>query len=390
MTAVDFVITNPTHHLATVEPVARRLVEAGHDCRILSLCEVRGLSSPPDNIPRVPLIRVVPRFRRVKPGSTRDPGQVRRSLKRRIARRLVWHSMVGPSLRRVLRVRRPDVVAVCNDIAYPYVPLLAILRRRSIPTVLLQEGIRFPLPVGATVEPYGTGGTTAIAAWGPASAEYLVAQGVPEKRVHVTGSPRHDAVTPEAFVAAATELRARLGGSARVAILTNPVDSQGLCRTDEKYQVVVDLAETLAPLAAEANLRLVVKPHGGEDAEAYRRLMAGTALADRVTVETSLPLYPLLAAVDGVIVLVSTVGLEALLLGASLGVLAIPGCGYLHDYVAEGVGVPVARGEELSAVRSLLAEPVAADVRRRYLDRHLAHRGAAAQRVAELMLEVAR
>ncbi len=90
----------------------------------------------------------------------------------------------------------PDVVVVPNDAAFPYDRIAAAAARRGLPLVLVQEGIRFPLPVETGQDAYGLGGADVLAAWGEASADYFRQRGVPGERIVVTGNPRFAETRP--------------------------------------------------------------------------------------------------------------------------------------------------------------------------------------------------
>jgi hypothetical protein len=100
------------------------------------------------------------------------------------------------------------------------------------------------------------------------------------------------------------------------------------------------------------------------------------------------PLYPLLALAGAAVVLASTVGLEALMFGVPLGVLEIPGAGWVHDYVAAGAGVALSVGERLEEqvgkLMSTWRESSSAAVQA-YLAHHLAERRDATTRVVEVI-----
>jgi hypothetical protein len=86
----------------------------------------------------------------------------------------------------------------------------------------------------------------------------------------------------------------------------------------------------------------------------------------------------------------TTAGLEAVLLGVPLGVVDIPGVGYLHDFVTGGAAVPLGWSEPMAdQVDRLLAskgrdQPAV----QRYLDRTLARRRGATAAVIDLAEEV--
>jgi len=200
--SVAFVFTNPGHHLAMMSPVERELARRGVACRMISLAEFRGFDTPSDD-PR--LVRAIPfNPRRRRAGAAPAPGagsgsasaeaEAAPSLATRLrrvelARLAVWQ-VLRLRMRQLLRGAR--VVVVPNDMVYPYRQLVEDVHARGGKTVLMQEGIRFPLPNGYTGPVYGSAGAAAICAWGEGSRDYFVASRVPERSIEVTGSPRLD------------------------------------------------------------------------------------------------------------------------------------------------------------------------------------------------------
>lgn len=393
MPSADFFITSDRHHVAAALPVMERLAASGYRLRVISLCEVRGLTTP--NAPFEPLgsevLRVLPLNPRPSPASGRQRrGSAAGALTgtaRRAARTLAWHLVLGPRLRRCLR-RAGEVAVLPNDAAYPYDRIAALLGRRRIPFVLLQEGIRFPL-VG-TPDRYGTGGAAAIAAWGEASAEHFRGQGVDPTTVHLTGSPRLDVILSRDWEPEARRLRQEHDlGETNLLLASNPIDDQGFVDTAGKLQLVRRFVDGLKPLLAEPGFRLVVKLHSRESPEDFRAALAEVAGSQRIRILSGVPLYPLLASVDAAVVLASTVGLEALCFGVPLAVLEIPGAGFVYDYVDSGAarGLCLDRPME-PQMRELLSSGPAAGAEA-FLERNLRFRTNAAQRVAELVDRVA-
>lgn len=384
MPRVDFVLSNPRHHAAMLLPVAERLAaRPGWSCRVLSLCELRGLSSPsPPAGGDVPVERLVPL--RLRPPSALPAGAsgVAGGVSRRRvwARAALWYTLLAPALAGRLR-RPPGAVVLPNDAAFPYDRLAARLRRAGVPFVLVQEGVRFPLPA-AEGDAYGCGGAAAVAAWGEASAEFFRRQGVPPERVHSTGTPRFDGVAGE---------RPGPAPGGPLLLVTNPIDDQGFCSTADKLALVGRFAAAVAPLlAAEPELRLVVKLHARESAARYAGPLAPAAATGRLEVVTDAPLHPLLAGARAAVVLASTVGLEALLFGLPLGVLEVPGHGFVFDYVASGAARGLAWERPMTPqVAALLRERGRGPAAERYVEQALAGGDDATGRVADLVARVA-
>jgi hypothetical protein len=395
---ISFVYSNPRHHAEMMAPVMAELALRGASVRAISLAELRGFATgslPGAGLDEVEVHRVVPLGLRKDPsmgasfGTTEGSGKARSV--RRAAQLAVWGTWLAPRLAWLLR--GSDAVVVPNDAAYPYRELARLVRLLRMPLVLMQEGIRFPLPGVREADAYGRGGAAVVCAWGQASAEYFRGQGAPPESIHVTGNPRFDRFDPAAWREQGAALLASLGiARPPLLYLSNPIDDQGFCTTREKMDLFRRFADGAAGALAAKGRHLVVKLHPREDVEAFRRAARESGAAARTHVlSLEHSLFAALAGAGAAVVLASTVGLEALLFDLPLGVLEVPGAGFVFDYVQGGA----ARGLRLEAglgdaVAELLAEGEArAPVPSIYLERHLAHRGSAARRVAGLIEEVA-
>lgn len=361
------------------QPVAAALAFRGVRCRILSLCEFRGLKTPAE-APPAELCQVVPmRFRSPSSslpttGSSRTAG---RGLKP-LAKGAAWSLLLERPLRRRWRSAWPDLVVLPNDAAYPYDRIVALLGRLDIPFVLLQEGIRFPLPGVTEEDAYGRGDANAIAAWGESSAAYFRATGVHHDAIHVTGSPRFDHLVAD---------RPALADEGPLVLLSNPIDDQGFCTKVGKLDLLEEFARGAAPLFEDPTFRLVIKLHAREDPEEVRQRLSDVPHTQRIEVTVDAPLHDLLRSARGAVVLASTVGLEALLLGVPLAVLEIPHHGFVFDYVESGGAYGLSRRRELATqVREWLADPPTAAT---YIDQALAHHGRADEEVASLIERLA-
>jgi hypothetical protein len=380
---VAFVYSNPRHHVEMMAPVARRLIAGGTAARLVSMAEVRGFATAA--VPGLEVVRAVPTRLRQNPSAGAASGPVGTgSPLRAVARSAVWHGALRPLLH--WHLRDADVVVVPNDAVYPYRELVRWLHTRGTPYVLMQEGIRFPLPSEQDDGTYGMGGAAAVCAWGEASAAHFRRVGVPAERVHVTGTPRWDTVTPAAWTARGEALRARLGLDREPLLyLSNPIDDQGFCSSEAKLELFRRFARAAAPALVAADRAIVVKLHPREDVAAYRAAAAGVADAVRAIVVDDAAIFEVLAAGAAAIVLASTVGLEALTFGLPVGVLAIPGHGHVFDYVSGGGALGLDVDRDLApAVTELLARrdrPPLPEVAR-YLELHMANRGEATARVA--------
>ena len=248
---IDFIISNPGHHAGMMKPVIARLIEEGHyRARLLSLCEFRGLDSPVGmfKIPGVEFIRLVPfQFRSPSSGG-QQTGASSQQWGRRLARKVSWELLLHWRLKRLFG-QRPELVVLPNDAAFPYDLIAGLLNSANIPFVLMQEGIRFPLPGSAEGDAYGLGGAAAIAAWGEGSAAYFRSRGVPGERVVPTGNPRFDDLPQMECTAEAEDLRRSLELRDKTLLLmSNPIDDQGFCTTQEKYDLIGRFIDDILPL----------------------------------------------------------------------------------------------------------------------------------------------
>jgi len=279
-----------------------------------------------------------------------------------------------------------------NDAAFPYDHIVSQLREGRVPFILLQEGIRFPLPGTEPNRAYGTGGAEAIAAWGAASAEYFRSVGAAADRVFLTGNPRFDGLKATNWSKVGAELKSRLGLRGEcLLLLSNPIDDLGFCSRREKLALIRSFVASIRPRLDGGDLTLLLRLHGSESEDAILCALQPLGLGERVRVVTGSALYSLLSIASGAVIMASTVGLEALLLGVPLAVLRIPRVGYVHDYVSAGAGLPVdpdapspgAIDELLAAWHASSREKVAA-----YVSRHLSHREDSTERVVGVITRV--
>ena len=372
---VSFVFTNPRHHLDAMGPVAEALRARGVDAQLISLAELRGFRTPKEQA-----VRALPPFRK-SPSVGRGMGSSA-SDGMSLGQSVLWSAALRPRLKWLLR--GSQAVVVPNDTAWPYGPLCAAMRRRERPFFLMQEGIRFPLPgESGRGEAYGGAGATGVCVWGEASAEHFRTVAPPESVV-VTGTPRFDALDPERHGEAARSWLAQLGlERPPVVFLSNPIDDMGFCSNQEKMDLFESFLRTAAPLLRERGHSVVAKLHPSEDLAAFR------ATADRVdgidVHVVDAPLTTVLAGARAAVVLASTVGLEAMMFEVPVGVLALPRYGHVFEYVSRGAAVAL-EAENAAGLSELLDSPPGTNVVRGFVERHVAHRGHSADRVAECII----
>lgn len=382
MAQLTFVITNNSHHYAMMRPLAQAMAGRGHGIRMLSFCEFRGLRTPVAEmeadgftVRRVPPMKIRP-----SPKVTEGVLSVVAPTSRSHIHTLAWHGL----LRHFARVGQPDLVIVPNDSVFPCNYLCERLKRQGIPFLLIQEGIRFPLPCEEKVA-YGTAGGD-VACWGEGSADYFASMGAAREQLHVTGNPRYDPIVRIDWKAEAEQLR-RSGvlPERYVLFAANPVNTQGLCSEEAKLDSFRRFVTQALPVLDQAGLTLAVKLHGSEREDSYREAVG--ELASRLRFLREGGIHAVLAGSEAVVVWASTVGLEGLLHGANLAVMETPGNGHVFDYVERGAGFPLFAERPLAPqVQAWLAPD---EARRKagaaYVDRHLACRGEAVPRTVELI-----
>jgi hypothetical protein len=281
-------------------------------------------------------------------------------------------------------------VILFNDAAYPYNRICKFLRKKRIPFLLIQEGIRFEAAENAVegALKQGKGGATAIAAFGESSAEFFRKQGAPWQSIHLTGNPRFDELSSLDFQSKVRQMRRELNlGTRNLLFLSNPIEFHGYCSTESKLRLVRDFVLGIDPLFADEGFRLVFKLHGQENPGDFLAAASPSPHSSQIVMASDRDLYTLLSLSDAAVIFGTTAGLEALLLGVPLGVIEIPGVGFLHDYVREGAAIPLRWSMPMSEQVAQLLDlkgryQPSVD---RYLDRALASRSDATERILELV-----
>jgi hypothetical protein len=382
---IDYFISNRRHHWQVVSRVSRIMAERGHDGRVLSLCEVRGEITPPAVTDEVPVVPVIGKVASV--GRRGVVKSSRNGRARRILRKAAWYGRLAPKLEWQLRRRRPDIVVLPNDLAYPFDRIVDMLDRLGIRWVLYQEGILFPLPP-SDLRPYGAGGADAIAAWGTDAADYFTGNaGAPSHTVHAVGSPRHDDFSREAFEADAERLRHEVpDGFKLITFFGTTVDKPGgHCSSAEKLESIQQFVDSLVPLMETHPFKLWVKPHAGENAQEYQDILQRSAIAEHAELRTDLLTFPAVLASDAVIMNGSSIGVEALLLGARVGCIPVPRTGYPFDYGTSKAYVQIPATDGADAIRELLTTSADEEIVTANLEKHFANRPHAAEAMATML-----
>ena len=380
---ISFVLSNPGHHAEIMIPVVRHLQAEGHACQVISIAELRGLVTPAWDIPGAKVRKLMPVRRPIDPPRPSIHKQRPKIDVRGVVQQATWTFGIGPRLRWLLRGSR--AVVVPNDAVFPYLQLVRSLQARQVPFVLVQEGIRFKVPVDDQVR-YGKNGAKRVCVWGTGSAEYFDSIGVPTSSLCVTGNPRFDQLDAARWKAEGQTVLASLGiDKAPLLFLSNPLETLGYGTVDFELDLFATFLREVGPVLARHDLPLVVKLHSYEDPEEFRAVAARTGTP--VIVATKVSLFSLLACARASVVTASTAGLEAMVFGNPLGVLQIPGHGFAFEYVDRGAAVAIAPGTIARDVEMLLsANATREDRARAFIERHLANRGNASERMSQAIL----
>ena len=393
MPHVDFLITNPKHHIEAALPVIKKLAvpSYGYRCRVVSLCEFRGFPTPTDRFAaaNIPVVRVVP-FQFRSPSASLPGGRDgREGWLPSLVRTLVW-KLLALRLYQLFKTHRPDLVVLPNDSAYPNNRICMLLHSLGIPFMLMQEGIRFPLPGVEQADAYGRGGAVAVAAWGAASAAYFKTQGVAETNIKRTGSPRFDSLRAVDWHAEAATLKAELGWKRPVLLLlSNPIDDQGFCTTQEKLDLVARFIEAAAPVLDAHGLDLAIKLHPRESVERFQDVADRVAGGPNIYILQQVSLYALFPLAKAAVVMASTTGLEALMMEVPLGVLEMPGTGFVYDYVSSGAAMGLRLDEQMPGqLATLLQQEGTNGQAKAYLAYNFSHLGQSAEAVCDVIRQI--
>jgi hypothetical protein len=242
------------------------------------------------------------------------------------------------------------------------------------------------------VQLQGRGGATAIAAFGESSAEFFRERGVIPDRIHLTGNPRFDQIRTSEVVQKSRQIRSELDlGERNLLFLSNPIEFFGHCSLEDKLHLVRRFVEEIAPLFADPEFRLIFKLHSHENPKDFYDAADVSEHIDRIIVASEYELYPLFCLSTAAVMFGTTAGLEALLFGVPLGVLEIPGVGFLHDYVSAGAADGLRWEESIpdQVIHLMERKGTIEPSVERYLDRTLAVREGATERIGLLIESMA-
>ncbi len=361
-------------------PVLTELLARGYRVRLISLCELRRMNTPDTRQLAIPAVRLFPfTFRSLTTSFGSSGIGDNQSVFRNFLRFLLWFFVLRPNLVKAVRIY-PAVSIVPNDVAFPFNYICRYLTSRKIPFLLMQEGIRFPLPNERGGKVYGSNGAKVILAWGEKSAAFFRSLGL---KAQVSGCPRYDAILKTDFTAELKKIDSELcPGDFNILFASNPIDDQGFCTTEEKlrlFEKFLLFARSRFPGQTKIFLRL----HPRENPALFRAVVQKLDFSGFVVEAQPYSLFALFRRTQLTVIFASTIGLEALMFGVNLCVIKIPHHGYVFDYVSSGVAIPL----DLDNPSGFEWLSIPENARQDYWQGYLAFAGHAAVRTAELIEE---
>jgi hypothetical protein len=230
----------------------------------------------------------------------------------------------------LLKTQKPDLVVVGDDRALSCRSHVLLAKQGGIPVLEVQHGIMRPFfPIAPAV-------SDSIAAGGAYYGEVYVKYGADQGSVVVTGWPKFDS-----YAGRAGRLEAREGTVRTVLFATQP-DYR------EKNLEVIDYLGRY--FRDRQDIRVVVKTHPAESRDLYREV-AGNFPAISI-IEEKVDLLDLLDRCDLLVMIDSTIGLEAVMRGVPLICLAgrSPTNYFVDEQVAVGIGETAGLGPAIEKI----------------------------------------
>ena len=294
--------------------------------------------------------------------------------------------------RHILESHRPALI-ISPDVADPRTRIYTLLcRQMGIPCMEVQFG-----PIGGEGIEIEWQFLTAdkVAVWGKTSKEAMLKHGIPEEKIIITGSPRHDCLVnvPEA---AAKEMRAKLGVPEKSAMVL--LASAYQLKTYNEYsnpEILRSMKRAVFEAANTPGIFLVVKPHPLESVRETRALSGKNK--NIIFVSQKSDIRELTKICDAFVSFGSTATADALIAGKPVICPVFPGWIWSELFTNTGTTlVPTSAAEVLKVFR-LVANGTHEGVRaklepaRQNFLAHWVYRadGLATERVAKVALQMA-
>jgi hypothetical protein len=303
----------------------------------------------------------------------------------------VYASFILPDIiavaRHILTVHRPAII-VSPDVAHPRTRAFTqIGAALGIPTVELQFGA-----CGSEAVEWRFFKASIAAVWGEQSKEVLLSHGVPPEKIHVTGSPRHDAlfgVTDREV----KEFRERFSVP-----LENRTVVFGSTYSLKEHNSAAEIAAltamkmaVVAAVDATPGVSLIVKPHPLEDVSQMQALATNNSRV--LFAKPGEDIRSLTRVCDVFFTLGSASTLDGLILGKPTVCLAFPDWNFGELFVRTGAVMVLRSQSEVISAMGQIARDGGVQIlrrheepRRRFLASWISNEGVGAtRRVVDLL-----
>lgn len=394
MKRIHFYISNSNHHWQMFKPVMKELRNIENiELMLVSLCEFRRMTTPIDELEKLNIPYFLLRGLKFK-GSSTSTGKKHiggnQSIIRNILREVIWSFWLLPSLLKSNK-QKPDLVVIPNDVAYPFNKICSWFKKKNIPFILFQEGIRFPLPNEEGQTEYGRNHSRYIFAWGEKSGEYFKNLSIGNTQIFLGGNPRFDGMIKCDYSTEVLRIREnKLYGNKNILYVSNPVDDQGFCTHEEKMELFRKFIQKVRMLREEIDLVAWVRLHPREDAKDFENEIEKEGAGGFLGFLPNFSLFGSLRAMDGAIILASTVGLEAMMNNVPVAVIKLPRHDYVFDYVSSGAALPLDLDRDsCETIKRLISDSHEIKAKRKsYLEQHVTNLGESKHIISSKLVEI--
>ena len=301
MQRINFIISNPRHHFE----ISQNIINSGKsnkinvEFRIISLCAIRGLISPIETDLKVIKLSVFEWFLKFRRKSRPVRPKVNPSLRENSVLVKRIRKLIGIILLKYTKflINKKEKIILFNDAAYPFEIISNGLINSGRQVYLIQEGIRYPLPVEEDRGSfYGGSRVDKIFIWGDVFLDYFKSVKNDTTDIVVSGSPRHWSIRDSYISESSQKL---------IGIFTNSIDHQGFVTEKQKLALYGQLFKACSTLK---DYKFYVRLHPGEDEKSIKELFRD--YKNIWFFEAGASLEECLSEVSKGIVFTSTVGIE--------------------------------------------------------------------------------